>query len=66
MLKSGQYGVKLRFDTGLTPVDDILARLTDKGSVVDITISDPPLEQIIARIYEQAAADEVGASKGTA
>lgn len=53
-LKVGQYGAKLRFDTHRTPVDAILARLTACGNVVDITISDPPLEEIIARIYEQS------------
>ncbi len=53
-LKTGQYGAKLRFDTRKTPVDAILARLTAHGSVMDITISDPPLEEIIARIYEQS------------
>jgi ABC-2 type transport system ATP-binding protein len=53
-LKVGQYGAKLRFETRLTPVDAILARLTAHGSVVDITISDPPLEEVIARIYEQS------------
>jgi ABC-2 type transport system ATP-binding protein len=62
VLKSGQYGVKLRFDTRQTPVDAILARLTEKGSVVDITISDPPLEEIIATIYEQTTVTETGAS----
>jgi ABC-2 type transport system ATP-binding protein len=52
-LKTGQYGVKLRFDTQDTPVEKVLAHLTDAGSVVDITISDPPLEEVIGKIYEQ-------------
>src|SRR5512147_2309069 len=51
-LKTGQYGVKLRFDTRATPVEKVLAHLTDAGSVVDITISDPPLEEMIAKIYQ--------------
>ncbi len=49
-----RYGVKLRFDTRRTPVESVLARLTEAGDVVDITISDPPLEEVIAAIYAQA------------
>ncbi|MBN1304003.1 MAG: ATP-binding cassette domain-containing protein [Anaerolineales bacterium] len=54
-LKVGRYGVKLRFDTKNTSVDLVMSRLSEKGSLVDITISDPPLEEVIARIYEEAA-----------
>src|SRR5689334_12182227 len=52
MIKVGQYSVKLRFDTHITTVEKVLAHLTDAGSVVDITISDPPLEKVIAMIYQ--------------
>jgi ABC-2 type transport system ATP-binding protein len=52
LLKVGHYGVKLRFDTHKTPVERVLSHLTDAGSVVDITISDPPLEDVIAKIYQ--------------
>jgi ABC-2 type transport system ATP-binding protein len=52
MIKVGQYGVKLHFDTRLTPVEKVLSHLTQAGSVVDITISDPPLEEVIAKIYQ--------------
>jgi len=52
ILKIGHYGVKLRFDTYKTPVEKVLAHVTDAGNVVDITISDPPLEEVIAKIYQ--------------
>jgi ABC-2 type transport system ATP-binding protein len=52
ILKIGHYGVKLRFDAQATPVDKVLSHLTSTGSVVDITISDPPLEEVIAKIYQ--------------
>src|SRR5512135_1962310 len=42
ILKVGHYSVKLRFDTHKTPVEKVLAQVTDAGSVVDLTISDPP------------------------
>jgi ABC-2 type transport system ATP-binding protein len=50
-LKAGRYGVKLTFDTRQTPADAVLARLSEAGVLVDITISDPPLEEVIASIY---------------
>jgi ABC-2 type transport system ATP-binding protein len=53
-LKTGHYGVKLQFDTHSTPVGAVMSHLTQKGSVVDITISDPPLEEVIAKIYQEA------------
>ena len=48
----GHYGVKLRFDTHKTSVEKVLSHLTVAGSIVDITISDPPLEDVIAKIYQ--------------
>lgn len=59
-LKTGRYGVKLEFDTQHTPADAVLARLSAAGTLVDITISDPPLEEVIARIYESAASEVDG------
>ncbi len=55
ILKVGHYGVKLKFDTQRIAVEKVLAHLTNSGSVVDITISDPPLEEVIAKIYQEAA-----------
>ena len=60
LLKVGHYGVKLRFDTRITPVEKVLSHLTDAGSVVDITISDPPLEEVIAKIYQTQDLQVVG------
>jgi ABC-2 type transport system ATP-binding protein len=57
ILKVGHYGVKLKFDTAKTSVDSVLAHLSSSGDIVDITISDPPLEEVIANIYEQARED---------
>jgi len=54
VLKVGQYGVKLRFDAKKIPVDTVMSRIAEKGSLVDITISDPQLEEVIAAIYEQS------------
>jgi len=50
-LKVGRYGVKLRFDNHQTPVESVLGQLNAWGQVVDITITDPPLEEVIAQLY---------------
>lgn len=59
ILKIGNYGVKLRFDVRETPVESVIARLAAAGSVLDITISAPSLEEVIRTIYEDASASDV-------
>jgi ABC-2 type transport system ATP-binding protein len=61
ILKVGKYGVKLRFDTTKTPVDAVMAKLSQAGELVDITVADPPLEEVIANIYERAREAELSA-----
>ena len=56
VLKTSQYGVKLQFDSRATRVEDVIAQLAQAGSIVDITIADPPLEQVIRAIYAETAA----------
>lgn len=56
ILKVGRFGVKLRFDTKSTPVDGVISGLSAAGEVVDLNISDPPLEEVIRVIYEKAEA----------
>ena len=48
-----RYGAKLRFDTRSTPVGQVIAQLAEAGSLVDVTISDPSLEDVIRTIYQQ-------------
>lgn len=55
VVKQGTYGAKLRVDTKRTPVERMMAQLAGVGSLVDVTISDPSLEEVIRTIYEQAA-----------
>ncbi len=52
-LKAGEYGFKLRFDTRATPVEQVIHRLASAGELVDVTISDPSLEEVIRTIYEK-------------
>jgi len=43
--------LKLVVDTGTTSIRVVLDALLDGASVVDISVVDPPLEQVIAEIY---------------
>ncbi len=58
VLKKSRYGVKLQFDARATPVEQVIARLAETGSIMDITISDPPLEEVIRTIYGETTADQ--------
>jgi ABC-2 type transport system ATP-binding protein len=55
ILKVGTYGVKFQFDTRVTPVESVIQRLMADHAVADINVLDPPLEEIIARIYQEPA-----------
>jgi ABC-2 type transport system ATP-binding protein len=57
-----RYGAKLRFDTRQTPVEAVMAQLSAAGTLVDLTVSDPPLEDVIRLIYHQAEAREAEAA----
>ena len=41
----------LTVDTGARPIGDVMERLSELGNVLDITINNPPMEEIIAAIY---------------
>ena len=55
-----RYGAKLRFDTRHTPVAAVIARLAEAGGVVDLTISDATLEEVIRTIYSEKDVPEGG------
>ncbi|HSH03982.1 MAG TPA: ATP-binding cassette domain-containing protein [Anaerolineae bacterium] len=54
ILKQGDYGVKLAFDTQEIAVETVVQQLMARGACEDINISDPPLEEIISDIYTAA------------
>jgi ABC-2 type transport system ATP-binding protein len=64
-LKASTYGVKLQVDTSAAEMKDVIATLVSRYHVADITIEDPPMEQIIAEIYGQGpqATDEGQATR---
>jgi len=52
VIKHTEYGVKLEVDTTAVPIDQVVAQLLARYSIVDINVDNPPMEEIIARIYE--------------
>jgi len=56
VLKHKGYGVKLRVDTSVTPIEDMVRRLLTRYAIVDINVDNPPMEEIIARIYQDGEA----------
>jgi ABC-2 type transport system ATP-binding protein len=54
-ISKDHYAIKLRFDTLRTPVENVIANLSAAGTLLDITVSDPPLEEVIAAIYDSSS-----------
>jgi ABC-2 type transport system ATP-binding protein len=52
VLKHKGYGVKLKVDTGVVPIEKVVGRLLGQYGIVDINVDNPPMEEIIGRIYE--------------
>jgi ABC-2 type transport system ATP-binding protein len=51
VLKRKGYGVKLEVDTEVVPIDAVVGRLLSRYAIADINVDNPPMEEIIARIY---------------
>jgi ABC-2 type transport system ATP-binding protein len=56
ILKRSTWGVKIELDTHVRRVDDLIAALMAYAPIVDLTVEDPPMEEIIAEIYQAAEA----------
>jgi ABC-2 type transport system ATP-binding protein len=51
VLKAKGHGLKLEIDTSRAPLEPIIAAIMQHCHILDMTISDPPMEEIIATIY---------------
>jgi ABC-2 type transport system ATP-binding protein len=51
---AGRYTAKLEVDTARTRIEAVVRAVLERNTVLDITISDPPLEEVIAALYESA------------
>jgi ABC-2 type transport system ATP-binding protein len=52
ILKNKGGGVKFTVDTSITSIDEVLKDVIHGKDIQDITIEDPPLEEVIGKIYE--------------
>ncbi|HZU70306.1 MAG TPA: ATP-binding cassette domain-containing protein [Ktedonobacteraceae bacterium] len=53
VLKAKEHGLKLAIDTSRSPLEPVIAAIMQHCHILDMTISDPPMEEIIATIYGQ-------------
>ena len=56
VLKAKGHGLKLEIDTARAPLEPVIAALMQRCHIIDMTIADPPMEEIIADIYGQKRA----------
>lgn len=61
VVKSGVHGVKLSVDTSVATIEEVLEHIVKHCRIADVTIEDPPMEEIISHIY---AAKEPGWAEG--
>lgn len=58
ILKQKKNSLKIKVDTGKENIDEVLSMLIKQGHVQDITISDPPMEDVISHIYTRSKAGD--------
>lgn len=52
VVKEKDFALKLEVDTSQSRIEDVIRGLLEQVTVEDLTISDPPLEEIISLIYQ--------------
>jgi ABC-2 type transport system ATP-binding protein len=63
VLKAKGHGLKLAIDTSRTPLEPVIAAVMQHSHILDMTISDPPMEEIIATIYRQEGREGIQPEK---
>ncbi|HVE84889.1 MAG TPA: AAA family ATPase, partial [Myxococcales bacterium] len=58
VLKRTRLGTKLEVDTEVRPIAEVVAQMVAALPIADVTIQDPPMEEIIAAIYRDEGAGE--------
>ena len=56
ILKRTEYALKISVDTRIAAIESVVNAVLQLGPVADISIEDPPLEEVIAHIYGQEKA----------
>jgi ABC-2 type transport system ATP-binding protein len=52
VLSRSEYELKLEVDTEVTAIPAVIAQLLQDASIADVAVHEPPLEEIIASIYQ--------------
>lgn len=65
VLKHKGYGVKLRVSTDQAPIDRVIAAVLDRYAVADLSVDDPPMEEVISAIYGSPPSSDGGEPKTT-
>jgi ABC-2 type transport system ATP-binding protein len=58
VLKAQGYGAKLEVNTEQRLIAEVIAHLVAVLPIADVTIEDPPMEEIIAAIYREQRQEE--------
>lgn len=58
ILKAKGRGLKLEIDTSFCPLEPVIAAIMQRCHIIDMTIADPPMEEIIATIYGEKGKTE--------
>ncbi len=57
VLQSANYSIEVEIDTSIVTTEKVIKHILELGTIADISIEDPPLEEIIAHIYSQPVAN---------
>lgn len=63
ILKGYGHEIEVEINTAQMSMEPILSYLLSLGTVMDLTIEDPPLEEIISEIYQRQSVSEVVVSE---
>ena len=55
-----RYTATLEVDTSRTRLEAVVRAILKRNTVLDVTISDPPMEEVIAALYESAGTRQAG------
>ncbi|ASS76675.1 ABC transporter [Tumebacillus algifaecis] len=58
IVKQKGSGLKLSVDTAQTTIEEVLSYIVHNHRLVDVTIEDPPMEEIITHIYARTGHEE--------
>lgn len=55
IIKATDYAASMHVDTDIVPINQVISLLSEGENLADITITDPPMEEIILEIFKKTA-----------